>query len=132
MAHNVLHGSEMEVDFSAVPHAVYTYPQIASVGMGEEQARKEHDVAVGRAHYYDTAKGQALLEREGFAKAIVDEKEEKLLGFHVIGPDAPVLIQEVVNAMASGGGTGEINDGIHIHPALSELIPWTVNSVGEE
>ena len=70
------------------------------------------------------------MDTEGFAKDIVDAKTGDLLGFHIIGPGAPELIQEVVNAIKSGGGIGEINDGIHIHPALSELIPVTLNRAG--
>ena len=130
-AHNVLHGDTMAVDYSAVPHAVYSHPQIASVGLREEEARKDHEIIVGRTSYYDVAKGEAMMEKDGFAKAIVEKGTDKILGFHIIGPYAPELIQEVVNAMQSGGGAGELNEGIHIHPALSELIPMTVNSAGE-
>ncbi len=67
-------------------------------------------------------------ERDGFAKAIVEKSTGKILGFHVVGPYAPELIQEVVNAMQSGGHAGEINAAMHIHPALSELIVEAVNS----
>ena len=55
------------------------------------------------------------MEEDGFAKAIVEEGSNKILGFHIIGPYAPELIQEVVNAMASGGGVEDIQQGIHIH-----------------
>jgi mycothione reductase len=126
VAHNVLHGDKLEVDFDNVPHAVYSYPQIASVGLTEEAARRQHKIAIGRASYLDIAKGEAMLETDGFAKAIVDAEKGKLLGFHIIGPNAPELIQEVVNAMVSGG-VDELNQGIHIHPALSELVPTVVN-----
>lgn len=71
------------------------------------------------------------MEKEGFAKAIVEKESGTILGFHIIGPYAPVLIQEVVNAMTSGGHIAEINESIHIHPALSELIPTTLNSLEE-
>ncbi len=130
-AHNAINGASLEVDYSAVPHAVYSHPQIAAVGMREEEAKKDHHVIVGRTNYYDVAKGEAMLETEGFAKVILDKKTQKILGFHIIGPYAPGLIQEVVNAMTSGGGVEELNQGIHIHPALTELIPVTVNSAGE-
>lgn len=129
-AHNVLHDAELAVDYSAVPHAVYSYPQIASVGLKEEDARKNHKVLVGKTKYYDTAKGEAMMETEAFAKAIVEEETGKILGFHLIGPYAPVLVQEAVNAMASGGGLDEINGGIHIHPALSEIVPMTFGGIG--
>lgn len=127
---NAFHGATWEVDYSAVPHAAFSHPQIASVGMREEEARKTHDILVGRAKYFDTAKGEAMMETEGFAKAIVEKDTDRILGFHIIGPYAPSLIQEVVNAMTSGGQTDEIDQGIHIHPALSELITATLNSAG--
>jgi mycothione reductase len=129
-AHNGFHDMEMVVDYDAVPHAVYSYPQIASVGLREEEARQKHEIMVGKTMYFDTAKGEAMMETEGFAKAIIEKETEKILGFHIIGPYAPVLIQEVVNAMASGGDIEEINEGIHIHPALSELVPMTLDSAG--
>lgn len=132
VAHNVLHGADMAVDYSAVPHAVYSHPQIASVGLGEEAARKDHDILIGKTAYYETAKGEAIMETEGFAKAIVERETEKILGFHIIGPYAPELVQEVVNAMMSAGDADELNEGIHIHPALSELVPATINSAGED
>jgi len=131
VAHNVFHGTEIQVDYSVVPHAVYSHPQIASVGMKEDEARKDHDIIVGVTRYYDIAKGEAMMETEGFAKAVIDKETDKILGFHVIGPQAPELIQEVVNAMTSGGDIEELNEGIHIHPSLSELIPVTLNSIEE-
>ncbi|HEY41720.1 MAG TPA: dihydrolipoyl dehydrogenase [Dehalococcoidia bacterium] len=128
---NTFHGTDWKVDYSAVPHAVYSHPQIASVGLSEESARKDHDIVVGRTRYVEVAKGEAMMEEEGFAKAIVEKDSDRVLGFHIIGPHAPVLIQEVVNAMTSGGHIAELNEGIHIHPALSELIPTTVNNAEE-
>ena len=131
VAQNAFYGTDRKVDYSVVPHAVYSRPQIASVGLGEESARKDHDVVVGRTRYFEVAKGEAMMEEEGFAKAIVEKESDNILGFHIIGPYAPVLIQEVVNAMTSGGHIAELNEGIHIHPALSELIPTTVNNAEE-
>jgi dihydrolipoamide dehydrogenase len=120
--HNAVSRKKMAMDYSAVPHAVYSHPQIASVGLTEEEAEKDHHVLVGRAMYSETAKGVAMMEEEGFAKAIVDEHTGIILGFHVVGPHAPILIQEVVNAMATGGDLKSIYSGLHIHPALPELV----------
>jgi len=128
VAQNAFYGTKLKIDYSAAPHAVYSHPQIASVGLLEEDARKNNDILVGRIGYSDVVKGEAMMEKEGFAKAIVEKNTGRVLGFHIIGPHAPILIQEVVNAMASGGHSGEINEGLHIHPALSELIPVTLNS----
>jgi mycothione reductase len=122
VADNVIHGSNLKMDYSATPHAVYSHPQIASVGLTEENARKAYKVLAGKAMYSDVAYGQAMMDKSGFAKAIVEEETLKILGFHIIGPNAPVLIQEVVNVMAAGGDINHIQDSMHIHPALPELV----------
>jgi len=128
-ADNAIHGSKIRMDYSAAPHAVYSHPQIASVGMTEEAARKAHKILVGRAKYSDVAKGEAMMEENGFAKAVVEADTGKILGFHIIGPYAPILIQEVINVMASGGGIDQIQRGMHIHPAITELIPVVLNNL---
>jgi len=121
-ARNALGGTREAMDYSAAPHAVYSYPQIAAVGMTTEEARKDHDILVGRARYMDTATGEAMMETDGFAKAIVEKDTRRILGFHVIGPHAPSIVQEVINAMTSGGHIAEIEKALHIHPALPELV----------
>ena len=131
-ADNAIHGSKTKMDYSAAPHAVYSHPQIASVGMTEEAARKAYKVLVGRARYSDVAQGQAMMEETGFAKAIVEADTGKILGFHIIGPYAPILIQEVINAMASGGGINQIQAGMHIHPAITELIPTVLANLSDK
>jgi len=123
-AYNGLHGSEkIEMDYSAAPHAVYSHPQIASVGLTEEAARRTHKVLVGRARYADVAQGEAMMDRTGFGKAIVEAGSRRILGFHIIGPYAPVLIQAVTDAMTSGGGMEQIQASMQIHPAITELVP---------
>jgi len=129
VGNNLLHDADMTVDYRVVPHAVYTYPQIASVGLLEKGAREQYKVRSAVGPYLETAKGEAMMEEDGFAKVVLEEETGKLLGFHIVGPEAPDLIQEVVNAMTSGGEGDEINEGIHIHPALSELVPTAINYV---
>ncbi|MFP3898249.1 MAG: dihydrolipoyl dehydrogenase [Dehalococcoidia bacterium] len=128
-AHNSIHGHRAKVDYSAAPHAVYSHPQIASVGLTEEAARKEHKVLVGRAEYSEVAQGEAMKEEDGFAKAIVEADSGKLLGFHIIGPYAPILIQEVTGAMTGRGGIEQIRTSMHIHPAITELVPAVLSSL---
>ena len=122
--HNFAHDHQTPMDYSAVPHAVFSRPQIASVGLTEAQAQAggEFDILVGEAKYIDVAKGQAMMETDGFAKAIVERSEGKILGFHLIGPYAPILIQAVVNVMANDGTVNEVGAGMHIHPALPEVV----------
>ncbi len=127
--HNATGKKPVKMDYSAIPHAVYSHPQIASVGMNEEEAAKHHDVAVGVARYSETAKGEAMMEEEGFAKAIVDRKGGAILGFHIVGPYAPVLIQEVIDDMAIGANSSAVTQGLHIHPAMPELIQRTLENV---
>ncbi len=125
--HNATHGEKMTMDFDAVPHAIFAHPQVASVGLTERQARQCGEVLVGKAAYSDVAKGIAMQEKVGFAKAIADKKTERLLGFHILGPLAPILIQEVVNTIANRGKADYITRGLHIFPELSELIPETLS-----
>jgi mycothione reductase len=130
-AHNALHDARLKMDYSATPHAVYSHPQIASVGLTEEGARKTHQVLVGKAKYSSVAKGEAMMEENGFAKAVVEAKTEKILGFHIIGPYAPILIQEVINVMAAKGNINHLQTAMHIHPALPELILKTLTNLEE-
>ncbi len=127
--HNSMHGDKNRVDYDKVPHAVFSSPQIASVGLREEEARKSFDVLVGKAKYSEVAKGEAMMDDGNFAKIIIEKKSGRLLGFHIIGPYAPILIQEVINAMASTGTVMPIISGMHIHPALSEVIQTTLQNL---
>ena len=113
---------KVAVDYGRIPHAVFSYPQIAGVGLTEKQARQNHRVLVGRASYTDVVKGRALRAEEGFAKAIVDAESRTILGFHLIGPYAPILIQEVIDVMATDGRASALSFGMHIHPALPEVV----------
>jgi mycothione reductase len=123
--HNAVHGKKSRMNFLTVPHAVFSCPEIASVGLTEEEAVRlmgGHEVLVGKAMYTDVARGQAMIETEGFTKAVVHRKTEKILGYHIVGPQASVLIQEVVNAMAADGNLWSVAKGMHIHPALPEVV----------
>jgi len=130
-ANNMLHDVREKMNYGAAPHAVYSHPQIASVGLTEENAKKDHSLLVGIATYAQIAKGEAMMEEDSFAKAVVDKETDKILGFHIIGPNAPEIIQEVVDTMESGGTISNIMSGIHIHPALSELIQQTLANLEE-
>lgn len=127
--HNATNGEKVKMDFTSVPHAVFTYPQIASVGLTEAEARRKYSVLVGKAKYSDTVKGTAMVERDGFAKAVVEKETGRILGFHIIGPHAPMLIQEVVNAMVHENDISYITGSMHIFPALSDLITETLENL---
>jgi mycothione reductase len=122
--HNAVHDHKVAMDWSIAPHAVFTHPQVASIGLKESEAVDlGHDVLVGKAHYCNTAMGGAMGEPAGFVKVVVQNKTGRILGAHLIGPEASSLIQEIVNAMSTGDRTyTPIARGMHIHPALSEVV----------
>lgn len=130
-ARNSLHDYKERMDYSAVPHAVFGYPEIASVGLTEKEASGKNKILVGKANYSEVARGNAMLEEDSFAKAIVDPESLNLLGFHIIGPQASILIQEAINLMALKINIKHLI-GIHIHPALSELTITTLNNLEEK
>lgn len=117
------------MDYDQVPHAVFSVPQIAAVGLGEEEARKRFDILVGKARYSEVAKGKAMMDEKSFAKIIIEKNSGRILGFHIIGPYAPILIQEVINALSSEGTVLPIVKGMHIHPALPEVIQTTLQNL---
>jgi len=129
VSQNMLREKNQTVDYHAAPHAAFTHPQISSVGLRQAEAAKDHQLLIGRARYQDVVKGEAMKEERGFAKAIVDAETDTILGFHIIGPYAPILIQEITNVMAAGGTVDDIFKGVHIHPALPELIQSTLGSL---
>jgi dihydrolipoamide dehydrogenase len=87
---------------------------------------------VGRAFYKDTAQGTAMAETKGLVKVVVEQKTGKILGTHIIGPYASILIQEVINAMAVGDGTFvPIIRGMHIHPSMSEVVQNAFGNLAE-
>lgn len=123
---NAVLGLKEKVDYHAVPHAVFTYPEIASVGLKENEAVQRHGkdgISIGFQRYEDTAKGEAMGVKNCFVKALVENETHRILGAHIIGPQASVLIQEIVNLMYTRDRSIEpFLQGMHIHPALSEVV----------
>ena len=124
--YNAVKGARMRVDHHAVPHAVFTYPEIAGVGMREAEAVDEHgeqEILIGFQRFEDTAKGSAMGVKDCFVKVILRRENMEILGAHIIGPHASILIQEIINLMYTDDRSAEpIMDGMHIHPALSEVV----------
>lgn len=132
--HNSFHEHKVEMDYFSAPSAVFTHPQVASVGMKEAEAKERgHKIMIGRAFYRQTAMGTAMGEPRGFVKVIVDKDSGKILGAHIIGPHASSLIQEIVNVMALDKATFRlITHPMHIHPAMSEVVQKAFDRLREE
>lgn len=120
---NAFGGHKHRVDEHAVPHAVFTHPQIASVGLTEAQAQAEHEILVGVNPYINTAKGYAMGEEDGFVKVVVEQGTGRILGAHIIGPHAAILVQPLVYLMNAGEQDYmPLARAQTIHPALSEVV----------
>jgi mycothione reductase len=122
----LVNGRRIPVDYHAIPHAVFTDPEVASVGWTEEQARAQvpsSELLVGRYEYRHTAKGEALGVHHGLVKVLVRRNGLEILGAHIVGPQASILLQEVVNLLYTPDRSAlPILQGLHIHPALSEVV----------
>ncbi len=131
--YNAVLKRRVKVDYHAVPHAVFTYPEVASVGLGEKEAVQKYGrdkVLVGFHKYEDTAKGEAMNVKDYFVKVIVEAGTERILGAHIVGPQASVLIHEIIPLMnTSEGSFRPIREMMHIHPALSEVVDRAFQSL---
>jgi mycothione reductase len=123
--HNLLNPTDrIKSDHRFVPHAVFSAPQIAAVGLTEEEAEERGiPYVVGRQQYADIAYGWAMEDTTGFAKILADPETGQIIGCHIIGPQASSVIQPVIQAMSFGlDAYSMARDQYWIHPAMSELI----------
>ncbi len=114
----------LTMDYSAIPSAVFSYPPIATVGMTLKQAKGSgFRLLVGQADYSIGAKGFAMGNPASLIRVIVDADSSRILGASIIGPYAPILIQEIINLMYTPNGTYQpMFQAMHIHPALPEIV----------
>lgn len=110
-------------EFRVVPHAVFTDPEVASVGLTEAAAREGgYDVAVGQQKFSGVARARATGETHGFIKLVADNATGRLIGGHILGPSAGELIHEVALALCMEATVQDLGSAIHVHPTLSEGI----------
>jgi dihydrolipoamide dehydrogenase len=123
--------NKLSVNYNAIPHAIFTSPQISGVGYTEQQLKKEKIEYVKSIYpYIQTGMGKAIEDKDGFVKFLIDKKNKYILGCHIMGTDASILIHEVLVAMRTGDGTiDNITKTIHIHPALSEVVSRAAASI---
>jgi dihydrolipoamide dehydrogenase len=129
--YNAVQKKGIKVDYHAVPHAVFTDPEIASVGLKEKEAVEKYgksNLLIGIQRYEDTAKGLAMGVKDYFVKVVLESTTLRILGAHIIGPQASVLIQEIINLMYTPTQSAEpLIEGMHIHPSLSEVVQRALN-----
>lgn len=133
VAHNIANPDAMKaVDLWPTPHAVFSHPQVASVGATEQELRGA-GVAylVGKRDHGGTAYGWAMEDTTGFCKVLADAETRKILGAHIIGPQASTLIHQLIQGMKFGQTVDDLAEGfLYIHPALSELVENALLDVG--
>ncbi|HXD13552.1 MAG TPA: dihydrolipoyl dehydrogenase [Xanthobacteraceae bacterium] len=122
-AAEIIAGQAGHVNYDVIPNVVYTYPEIASVGKTEEEL-KQAGIAyqVGKFPFSANARARANLATDGFVKILADAKTDRVLGVHILGPDAEAMIAEAAIAMEFGASSEDIARTCHAHPTLSEAM----------
>ncbi|MFG6079263.1 dihydrolipoyl dehydrogenase [Paracoccus litorisediminis] len=119
----VVAGKHGHVNYSVIPGVIYTSPEVASVGLTEEAAKESgRKVKTGKFPFMGNARAKALFQADGFVKMIVDAETDRVLGCHIIGPNAGEMIHEVCVAMEFGASAQDIALTCHAHPTCSEAV----------
>ncbi|MBU0278631.1 dihydrolipoyl dehydrogenase [Gemella sp. zg-1178] len=115
-------GHRKKIDLKSTPAAIYTHPEIAMVGLTEDQARQKYDIKVGRFNFGANGRSLASNQGEGFVKVIMDTKYREILGIHIAGPVAAELINEGSTLIQTEMTVDDVMDVIHGHPTYSEAL----------
>jgi dihydrolipoamide dehydrogenase len=118
-----LAGMKPHVNYDAIPSVIYIWPEVASVGLTEEQVKeKGTEYRVGKFKFSATGRAKAMDEQDGYVKVLADAKTDRVLGVHILGPRASDLIAECVTIMEFKGSAEDIARCTHAHPTLSEAV----------
>jgi len=111
------------IDYGPVPHAVFGYPEIAGVGMTEQEAKEVgSDYIIGTAAYKDSTPGMARRSDHGFVKIIFNRDLRTIIGAHIVGDDAATMIHLFIGLMKKNGTLDDLLDMLFIHPALKKRL----------
>ena len=123
-------GQSGHVNYNTIPGVIYTNPEVASIGKTEEQLKeKKIRYKIGKFSFMANSRAKAIDDTEGFVKILADEKTDKVLGAHLIGPHAGELIAEIAIAMEFGASAEDIARTCHAHPTFSEAVKEAALSV---
>ncbi len=119
----IIAGHKAAMDVRVIPAVVFTDPEIASVGLTDEEAKAQgHEVKVGKFPFAALGRALSVNDTEGFAKVVIDAKTEEILGVHIVGNGAGDLISEAALAIEMGAVAQDLNLTVHPHPTLSEAV----------
>lgn len=132
IAAEVIAGHKAEKDWVAIPGAVFTDPEIASVGLTAEEAQQKGiEVQIGKFPFSALGKAMAMMETEGFVKIVADKKTKQVLGVHVVGPEASTMISEAALGLEMAAFLEDFALTIHPHPTLGEsMMEAAANGLG--
>ena len=123
-------GQSGHVNYETIPGVVYTTPEVAAIGKTEEQLKQDKiSYKIGKFSFMANSRAKAIDDTEGFVKILADEKTDKVLGAHLIGPHAGELIAEIGIAMEFGASAEDIARTCHAHPTFSEAVKEAALSV---
>ena len=123
-------GQSGHVNYNTIPGVIYTTPEVASIGQTEEQLKEKNiKYKIGKFSFMANSRAKAIDHSEGFVKILADEKTDKVLGAHLIGPHAGELIAEIGVAMEFGASSEDIARTCHAHPTFSEAVKEAALSV---
>jgi pyruvate/2-oxoglutarate dehydrogenase complex dihydrolipoamide dehydrogenase (E3) component len=128
-AFNAVHGPTRQPDYTAVPSGSFTDPEYGSVGMTEDQAAQEHEIAVGIAWYDDMLRPVADDHTDGFCKLVADRRNHTILGAHVLGEYSAETVQVVATAMSAGMGVEQLAEMQFAFPTFTEGISQAAQKV---
>ncbi|MBU8543207.1 MULTISPECIES: dihydrolipoyl dehydrogenase [Roseomonadaceae] len=119
----ILAGQHGHVNYNAIPGVVYTWPEVASIGETEEQLKtRGAEYKVGKFPFTANARARAMGDIDGFVKILADKTSDRVLGAHIMGPDAGTLIAEIAIAMEFGASAEDVARTCHAHPSLNEAV----------
>lgn len=128
-----MHGINSSVNYDCVPACVFTFPELSSVGLTEEEAKnRKIDYSVGKFNFAANCKAQTISEGDGLIKVLADSETKKLIGVHILGPSASDLIHEAALSIQNGLTVDDIKETIHAHPTLSEAFQEASLAVSEQ
>ena len=128
----VIAGKHCHVDYGVIPSVIYTSPEVASVGMTEAAAKQTgRKVKIGKFPLMGNARAKVLLEAEGFVKLVADAETDRLLGAHIIAPNAGEIIHEIAVALSFGASAEDVALTCHAHPTVSEAVREAALACGD-
>lgn len=133
IAAEVIAGNDAHMRYDVIPSAIFIHPEIAMVGLTADEAKEQGiEVMVGKMRFSSNEKAMAMQKTTGLIKVTARKEDHKIIGGHIFGEDASVLIEEIATAIQNGLTLDDVADSIHAHPTLSEIVMETCkNALGK-